>query len=341
MKRETFVSIPQPCHESWEAMTLQEQGRFCASCAKTVIDFSQMSDAQVLNYLSQSTGRLCGRFAQDQVERPLTPLKPEKKRIWWIAALMPLTLLQNKANGQFKTEKKLADVSYAKRQQSMGSVAVGIKQTTDAVNYKEDKIINGTVVDNHNIPIAGASILLKGTTIGTTTDTTGKFTLHLTTTDSLAKLIISSVGYEEEEVNCTFNHTNEVNIDTRKLRLSPALQGDVVVVVGYTIKRHPVKKIDTIKTTVCKILRINAFKVYPNPVERGQDLHLEVKKEGHYSIQLLDVHSNLVANSVFDAVKGGTTTVITIPPSATAGIYFIRLINDGTKQQYTDKIIVQ
>src|SRR3954466_11261870 len=110
MNRETYVSVPQPCHESWDAMTPQEQGRFCASCAKTVIDFSQMSDTQVLNYLSQSKGRLCGRFAQDQIERPLVPVNKEKKKIWWMAALMPLTLLLNKANGQFKTDKSISNI---------------------------------------------------------------------------------------------------------------------------------------------------------------------------------------------------------------------------------------
>src|SRR3954470_21583889 len=105
MKRETYVSIPQPCHENWDAMK-QDKGCFCAGCAKTVIDFSQMSDTQVLNYLSQSKGRLCGRFAQDQVERPLIPIRKEKKKIWWMAALVPLTLLLNKANAQ-QTGKKV------------------------------------------------------------------------------------------------------------------------------------------------------------------------------------------------------------------------------------------
>src|SRR4051812_6077331 len=100
MKRETYVTIPQPCHENWDAMTLQDKGRFCTSCAKTVVDFSQMSDTQVLNYLSHAKGRLCRRFAQDQVERPLVPVKAEKKKIWWMATLFPLLMLMNKAYAQ-------------------------------------------------------------------------------------------------------------------------------------------------------------------------------------------------------------------------------------------------
>lgn len=74
MNSKFSIQIPSPCHEDWNQMLPAEQGRFCQSCEKTVVDFSQMSDEQVLNYfkLKQSTSeRVCGRFRAEQVSKPV------------------------------------------------------------------------------------------------------------------------------------------------------------------------------------------------------------------------------------------------------------------------------
>jgi hypothetical protein len=63
-------SVPQPCFQQWEAMQPQTGGAFCQSCAKTVIDFSQMSDAELHQYLLQHRHqKICGRFRQTQLTR--------------------------------------------------------------------------------------------------------------------------------------------------------------------------------------------------------------------------------------------------------------------------------
>lgn len=68
--------------------------RHCDSCAKNVVDFSQMSDDEVLLFFRNSKGNICGRFKKDQLQRSYTRI-PEKARPaqWWkAAALLPLTL---------------------------------------------------------------------------------------------------------------------------------------------------------------------------------------------------------------------------------------------------------
>jgi hypothetical protein len=55
-----------------------------------------MSDQQVLNYFKNSTGKICGRFADDQLQRPMLAVTEQKKKVWWIAAVMPLLLLFGK-----------------------------------------------------------------------------------------------------------------------------------------------------------------------------------------------------------------------------------------------------
>lgn len=62
------LSVPKPCHEDWNKMTLNEQGAFCKVCAKTVVDFSAMSDDEVLNYFkNKGEEKTCGRFRASQL----------------------------------------------------------------------------------------------------------------------------------------------------------------------------------------------------------------------------------------------------------------------------------
>jgi len=63
------ISIPDPCAQSWDAMIPNEEGRQCSACAKTVVDFSVMTDTQVQAYLIEKANeRICGRFKNAQLE---------------------------------------------------------------------------------------------------------------------------------------------------------------------------------------------------------------------------------------------------------------------------------
>lgn len=63
------ISITEPCHENWEAMTPNQQGAFCHSCAKDVVDFSKKSLQDIKDFFSKpQTGRVCGRFEEKQLE---------------------------------------------------------------------------------------------------------------------------------------------------------------------------------------------------------------------------------------------------------------------------------
>lgn len=63
------ISIPKPCHEDWDAMTPNEQGRHCGSCAKTVVDFTGMSDEEVKHFFLNKSERVCGRFMPAQLKQ--------------------------------------------------------------------------------------------------------------------------------------------------------------------------------------------------------------------------------------------------------------------------------
>lgn len=62
------VAINDPCHESWDNMNPQEQGRHCDQCCKIVVDFTKMSNKTIAKYLEQRREqKVCGRFKADQV----------------------------------------------------------------------------------------------------------------------------------------------------------------------------------------------------------------------------------------------------------------------------------
>ncbi len=93
----------------------------------------------------------------------------------------------------------------------------------------QEETVKGTVVDEDNAPIPGVSIIIKGTTTGTTTDFDGNFTLENVPGDAI--LVFSFIGMQTQEVavagQTTFNVTMKLDVEDI----------DEVVVVGYGIQK--------------------------------------------------------------------------------------------------------
>ena len=108
MSKKLQLTIAEPCHENWENMSPVDKGKFCGSCQKQVIDFSDMSDRQVAEFFKKpSTGSVCGRFMTDQLDRDI---EIPRKRIPWVKYFfqfaLPAFLLSIKASAQ-KTQGKI------------------------------------------------------------------------------------------------------------------------------------------------------------------------------------------------------------------------------------------
>ncbi|MFI5220432.1 MAG: T9SS type A sorting domain-containing protein [Bacteroidia bacterium] len=68
-----IISIPKPCHEDWGKMSVEERGRFCGKCCKTVVDFSNKTTSEIQQYVSTHRDeKLCGHFSNDQLNQPVT-----------------------------------------------------------------------------------------------------------------------------------------------------------------------------------------------------------------------------------------------------------------------------
>lgn len=92
--------------------------------------------------------------------------------------------------------------------------------------------VTGTVIDGEfNQPLAGASVVVKGTTTGTATDFDGKF--EIITSQKSGEIVISFLGYETKTVSYTITG-NSVNVGN--VVVSPeAGQLEEVILVGKGI----------------------------------------------------------------------------------------------------------
>ncbi|MGZ5282834.1 MAG: energy transducer TonB [Bacteroidia bacterium] len=88
------LSILNPCNEDWNNMLPQENGRFCNSCEKVVIDFSDIPDAEIETYFIENLGKsVCGRLKKSQIYRitiqiPVSEIQNIRPRNFFLIALL-------------------------------------------------------------------------------------------------------------------------------------------------------------------------------------------------------------------------------------------------------------
>lgn len=95
------LKIQNPCSESWENMTQFKEGRFCGSCQKTVVDFTAMSDSEIITFLKSHHHQICGRLHVDQMNRALISVENKRSGFWLkIAAMFAGAMLGHGAFAQ-------------------------------------------------------------------------------------------------------------------------------------------------------------------------------------------------------------------------------------------------
>lgn len=95
-------------------------------------------------------------------------------------------------------------------------------------SWSQDKTATGKVVDPSGLPVSKATILVKGTSAGTSTNEMGIFSL--TVSSSAKTIVVSSVGFDTREVSIATGMMNIV-LEPSSSKL------DEVVVVGYGVQK--------------------------------------------------------------------------------------------------------
>ena len=98
-------------------------------------------------------------------------------------------------------------------------------------------VFRGRVLDNHDNPVPGASLTLKGyTNTGTVTDRQGQFKLYLPPQDSIQYVTVAMIGYGQKSLPLSTLTANNMADHVIHLQPSEASLQEVVV-TGYGSKR--------------------------------------------------------------------------------------------------------
>ena len=103
--------------------------------------------------------------------------------------------------------------------------------------------ITGMIVDETNQPLPGASILVKGTSNGVSTDFNGKFSLQAKSNAGV--LVVSFIGYKAKEVAFS---SSKNNLTVQLLEDAGALDEIIVVSNSFAIDRKTPVAVSTIKS---------------------------------------------------------------------------------------------
>lgn len=335
MTKKFQLQIPEPCHESWDNMTPADKGRFCGSCQKTVIDFTRMSDAQLIAFFKKpATGSTCGRFYGDQLNRDY---EIPRKRLPWIKLLfqivIPALLFTSKAKSQVQI--RTGDTTYV--EPGKGDMDL-IRLGKPAIDTSRIKKISGKITDDKGKPIPYATVMVKGTKTGAMAKEDGSFIINPYLSGSTATLQFSSVGFASKEILIDTSGSLSICSAVRLTELRGYLGGLVVV----SKKPKKTKDRSSLFQRVLKDSIFKSFRVYPNPVLSGGNLTIELNKSvaGEYRVELMNQNGQLVYTTSLSFASKNHLNVISIPKNV-AGAYFLRLINRNTGKSQVEKIIIQ
>lgn len=231
MKPSFQINIENPCHEHWESFTTTESGGFCASCQKNVIDFSQMSESQLIAFFRdrlESSQNLCGRFREGQlkknynIEEWFPTWRIENNQLQYE---IPVAILKKQTNEQRITLPLIRNMKVVRNMAAAVLTLLCVEQ-----GIGQNRIISGQIIDGENKDVLpGVSISIKGTKRGTVSDSTGKYKILVSDGDTL---IFSYLGYETEKRKIIDEP------DFIKTELAPEIMGlSEVVVAGYASTR--------------------------------------------------------------------------------------------------------
>jgi hypothetical protein len=221
----TAIAIPQPCHERWAAMLPTATGRHCASCQESVVDFTRMSDAEVIEFLERYPAVSCGRFRDEQLDRQLWPPATGAPAGWrqWLATLATVVGLTQLMAPRAAAQEILSNGSGGPTPGSKSQTEVAVMPKSSptpelpaapALPPTQELVIRGVVRSIWGIPLASAWVRIEGTTLTTRTDAHGRFLLRIASSELPEEtgLRISHLGHARKRVELDLKQSGRYHV---------------------------------------------------------------------------------------------------------------------------------
>jgi hypothetical protein len=213
--------------------------------------------------------------------------------------------------------------------------------------------LSGLVTDEKDRPLSNVTVMARAKGDHEkpiqmlATNAVGEFTMpNALKYGENVEIKFSAIGFEDKTVPLVFDES-KLELHVQLKEKVNQLEDVVVVSSGRThrvgqLYQYYIKppKVDTL-SSIKKALGIETFKVYPNPASRGKAVNLNINETGDYSVQLLDNNARLINVQNISVSAKKEIKLFNIPAAIQRGVYYIRLVNEKNKKQYTDKIIVQ
>ncbi len=218
------IKLGFTCSQKWEDMEPVSGGRYCQGCQKDVIDFTQLSNQEIIGYFEQkSKVKTCGHFGEEQLyqlnkslkQPPRTSLQPS------LSTLVLGTLLTASSCQTSKT----INHSNCKGHKSRYEIVDKSINKRDTASAE----IIGTIISEDNEPLSDVFIQIGETNIGAVSDLDGEFKLVVPTDLRQAKVLTTNyVGFERLQINLD-------EVTNKKIKITLVddpnlLTGEVVVV---------------------------------------------------------------------------------------------------------------
>jgi hypothetical protein len=308
IQRETIVMgknlqlrINEPCHESWEKMEPGGAGRFCRACEKVVVDFSVMSDREVLEYLSRARGGVCGFLSEakgmNEVPEESKGTTEKEQGTQLRRRSRGTTLRRSSGDDQLRRDFRLGEDGKKKLWRGWAVLVVGLLFGSSGVAQQRAQ-----KAEVHQVPV----------------DIKGKIGEPAAKADSFKVLpAVTVVGRAlEGRLGGIVSCVKVTNADVLKKKVL-----DTLALLGLEVRRELV--------------------VYPNPARRGSVVSLSWKvKAGEYQVGLFNAAGALVQQRVLEVHDGSQVDLFEIPAGLSGGVYFLRAVKSGGGKEITGKIVV-
>lgn len=199
--------------------------------------------------------------------------------------------------------------------------------------FAQNRTITGVVKDAQGETIIAASVVVKGTTIGTVTDIDGVFRLEAPA--SAKTLVVSYVGMQTQEVAITGTSLNVVLKDDAKML-------DEVVAIGYgTVRRKDITgSVASVNADAIAAIPVNSASeaisgklagVQVTTTEGSPDAEVKIRVRGGGSItgenKPLYVVDGFPVSSISDIAPGDIETIDVLKDASSTAIYGSRGAN--------------
>lgn len=196
MDNRLTLSINEPCTEKWSSFKQTEAGGFCGTCRKTVVDFTQMSDDQIINYFKSRPTHTCGRFRSHQLReyfiQPSVTVRPGATLLKAGLVSVALLLVSRQTSAQSETP-------HTSSIQVVQVTGAAVKaDPIDTQPTSMTGLVRGIVKDEYGDPLPGVNVILKGGSIGTSTDANGAYELKADLKEGDV-LLFTFIGFKMEE----------------------------------------------------------------------------------------------------------------------------------------------